>query len=100
MKKSKTVKWDKLNARQLAAATAEFDEPMTIHRSRPLNAAERKKWNTARKRGRPRIGRGAKAVSVTIEAELLEQADQLAHKLGLTRAQLIARGLKHVLKAS
>ena len=91
-------RWEEMNARQLAAATAEFDESV-IDRSRPMNAAERGRWKAAQRRGRPRVGKGAKAVSVTIEAGLLERADRMAKKLGLTRAQLIARGLVEVLRA-
>ncbi len=99
MKGKPEKRWEEMNAKQLAAATAEFDGSV-IDRTRPMNAAERARWKAAKgKRGRPRVGKGAKAVSVTIEAGLLEKADRMAKKMGLTRAQLIARGLVEVLRA-
>jgi hypothetical protein len=98
MKKAKGKRWEEMNARQLAAATAEF-EGSVIDRTRAMDAGERGKWRAAKRRGRPRVGKGAKAVSVTIEAGLLERADRMAKRLGLTRAQLIARGLEGVLRA-
>jgi hypothetical protein len=63
--------------------------------SRPLNAAERELWNRVKKRlGRPRRGEGAKPVNVTIERGLLARADEYAHRNGLTRSQVIARGIE------
>lgn len=98
MSKPRATRWDKMSRKQLEAATSEFDRPMVIDRSRTMNPAERAKWKAA-KRGRPRVGRGSKAISVTIEAELLERTDRLARKQGVSRAQLIARGLQSILKA-
>ena len=96
MKGKRSKRWKEMNARELAASTAEFEGPV-IERTRPMNAAERGRWKAARRRGR--VGRGSKAVSVTIEVGLLERADRTAKRLGLTRAQLIARGLVEVLGA-
>jgi len=56
----------------------------------------RVRWQRA-KRGRPRRGEGARVVSVNIERNLLARSDALAAKLGITRATLVARGLKAVL---
>src|SRR5580658_4779869 len=50
-------------------------------------------------RGRPKLGKGTRAVSVTVEIDLLERADAYARKLGLKRAELFTRGLKSVLPA-
>ena len=64
-------------------------------RSRPLNAIERKQWSALKKKmGRPVIGKGAKAISLTVEKELLGRATVFARQHGMKRAELFARGLK------
>ena len=87
--------WDQMTTAELAEATKEFDEEFVIDRTRPMNAAERARWERA-KRGRPRVGKGSRAVSVTIEVGLLERADRVARQRGVTRARLIAEGLRRV----
>jgi hypothetical protein len=77
---------------------AEFDKEFIVDTSRPLNAAERKIWERAkRKMGRPTNGEGHKVISVSVEKRLLRRADAYAKKLRMTRAALIARGLESVL---
>ena len=51
-----------------------------------------------RKPGRPRLGWGAKVISVSIEKELLARSDELARDLGVTRAALISQGLRAMLE--
>lgn len=63
-----------------------------------MTAAERARWQRIkRKPGRPRNGRGVKVISVSVEKDLLKQSDALAKRLGISRAQLVARGLKGML---
>jgi hypothetical protein len=52
-----------------------------------------------RRPGRPRQGQGAKVISVTVEKSLPARSDALAKNMGVTRAGMIARGLKAVLAA-
>lgn len=52
-----------------------------------------------RKPGRPPRAAGAKAISVSVERDLLSRSDALAKDLGLSRAGLIERGLHAVLAA-
>lgn len=47
--------------------------------------------------GRPRLGKGTKIVSVSVEADLLKEADAYATRLGLKRAELFSRGLRAIL---
>jgi hypothetical protein len=76
----------------------EFDQEFIAEKFRPMTAAERARWRRIkRKPGRPRNGRGVKVVSVSVEKTLLKQSDALAKRLGISRAQLIARGLKGML---
>ena len=91
--------WD-MNGKELAAATSEFDREMVVDRFGPMTRENRARFERARtKRGRPRQGQGAQAISVTVERRLLAETDALAKALGITRAGIIARGLKAVLAA-
>ena len=87
-----------MDAKQLAGATAEFNEEFAVDKSRPLTGDEEQQWGKAkRKRGRPTVGKGVKVISVSLEKDLLARATRLAEKLGISRAQLIARGLQGLL---
>src|SRR6266567_4555189 len=78
----------------------EFEDPASARTFRPLNAAERRIWARAKKRmGRPVKGKGCRVISLSVERGLLEKADALASKKGLTRASLVAAGLSAVLRS-
>ncbi len=99
-KKSVVGKYARMTADGLRSETAEFDKEMVVIKSKPLTAEERAWWERVRRRpGRPRRGRGARVVSVSLEQELLARSDALAKNLGISRALLIERGLKAVLAA-
>lgn len=88
-----------MKARELAKATAEFDQEMVVERSRELTPAEQSRWERARRKpGRPKVGKGAQVISVSLEKGLLTRADRLARKLQLPRTQLIALGLEALLE--
>lgn len=75
---------------------AEFDNEFVP--TRPLTPAQRKLWTKARRKsGRPKIGEGAKIVSLSIEGKLLRQADALAKKRKITRSELVVGALRAVL---
>jgi hypothetical protein len=85
---------------ELQAVTAEFEREMVSEEFGPLSTLARSRWKKARRRpGRPRQGQGAKVISVTVEKSLLARSDALAKNMGVTRAGMIARGLKAVLAA-
>jgi hypothetical protein len=70
----------------------------SVARSRALNARERRQWGRFKaKMVRPRVGRGAKTISLTVEKELLKRADAYAKRRGISRAKLVALGLQTVL---
>ena len=99
-KTSVVAKYARMTAGELRAATAEFDKEMVFAKSRPLTAEELSWWKKVRRRpGRPRKGRGAKVISVSVEQGLLARSDVLARSLGISRALLIERGIKAVLAA-
>ncbi len=66
--------------------------------SRPLNARERRQWQRFKaKMGRPKVGKGAKTISLTVEKSLLKQADAYAKRHGISRAKLVAQGLHAII---
>ena len=79
----------------------EFDREMVIESFSSAPPVERTKWERAvAKRGRPRHGSGATVISISVERGLLERADWTARRLGITRSELIARGLRAALAAT
>jgi len=99
-KKGVVGKYARMTSDDLRSETAEFDEEMVVTKSKALTAEERAWWERVRRRpGRPRRGRGAKVISVSLEQDLLARSDALAKNLGISRALLIERGLKAVLAA-
>jgi hypothetical protein len=90
----------RMTAADLPRTTAEFDREDVAGTFSPLTPADRERWERARRKpGRPRQGRGARVISVSVERDLLARADALAEEMGITRARLIARGLQAVLAA-
>jgi hypothetical protein len=75
----------------------EFDKEYFFETGRPLTPAQRAMWERAKRRGRPRIGHGAKVISLSVERELLSNADARAKALGISRAELVARALRSLL---
>ncbi len=69
-----------------------------LARSRPLNAADRRLWRKFKaKMGRPKVGKGSKTISLTVERDLLKKADAYAKRHGITRAKLVAQGLAAII---
>lgn len=69
-----------------------------LARSRPLNAREREQWRRFKKKaGRPKIGRGTTNVSVSMEKNLLRQADRFARQNGMSRSELIAKAVQSII---
>jgi len=80
--------------REIEAETPQW----RLARSRPLNTRERAQWRRFKKEmGRPKVGKGAKTISLTVEKALLERADAFAKRQGISRARLVAQGLLAVL---
>jgi hypothetical protein len=95
-----------MTAEQLAEATKEFEAPGFVPRpsgkmSPKLVAAEKRVRAAIRKehrgRGRPVVGKGAERVTTSIERGLLKEVDAYAEAKGISRAEMIARGLRMVM---
>ena len=96
MRAKKSKPYWKMKAAELAKATKELDKEFVP--TRPLTQGMKVRWMRAKKRmGRPRIGKGAQRVLVSLEKDLLRRADARARRLGLSRSKLIARGIELVL---
>jgi hypothetical protein len=95
--KSKKPYWE-MNTAELRDATKEFDKEFVGVPGKPLTAGDRKRLAQARRRGRPRVGQGAAKVQVSLEEGLLKETDAAAKRLRISRSELIARGLRKVLK--
>ena len=95
--KRKKEYWE-MNTAELREATRKYDREELGLPGKPLTAYDRKLHAMARRRGRPRIGLGAEKIRISVERDLLSQTDAAAKKWGVSRSELIARGLRHVLK--
>jgi hypothetical protein len=88
----------------------DLDREIPYSETSPLTPDMRRKWRmaqargramaAARKAGRPRVGESSERIAVTVERKLLSEADALADVRGISRAQLIAEGLRLALKAN
>jgi len=94
---AKVKKYSQMNTGELAEATKEFDEEFAFLKARPLTDRQKKLHVQARKRGRPRVGMGAEKIQVSVERSLLTRSDSFARKNGISRSEMIARGLRAVL---
>jgi hypothetical protein len=87
-----------MNTRELAEATAEFDEEFVIDTFGPLTPEARARWEEARRQPPgPKESSGTQVISVRVDRHLLARSDALASRMGLTRSALVARALKAVL---
>lgn len=94
-KKSAKPYWE-MNVEELRAATREFNREFVP--TQPLTTAMKSQLKRVKlKRGRPVKGSGAKVISLSVERGLLDLADAMAKKQGMTRADLVARGIHAVL---
>ena len=96
----KKKRYQDMTAAELASATRQYDRPGTIDRTRPMTLAERSEEQKARRAGRPKIGLGIERVNISIERSLLAQADKVARRQKVGRSELIAQGLRLVLRAA
>ncbi len=85
-----------------------YSREIPFSETRAMTPDERREWKARQARlqaghekptgkprpGRPVIGRGTKSVLVSVERDLLKQADAYAKLHGLKRTQLVAAGLR------
>jgi hypothetical protein len=90
----------KMTLAEREADLKKFDQGLSFDQTRPLSAKGKLLWGRA-KRGRPPKPADEKAarVLITVEQDLLARADAFAKKHGVSRSELIARGIRSVLAA-
>ncbi len=99
MRKAKPY-WEMTTA-ELRKATRQFDDPAYQPPALPKTAADIAQQRRAKnKGGRPRKGLGARTISLTVERGLLARSDAYARRLGISRAELIQRGLNAIVPVS
>jgi len=84
---------------QKDAEVAEFEKGIDPKDWHPLTPVQRRQWARIQsKGGRPKVGKGAKIVPVSIERDLLKQVDSFAKRHKLKRSQMVAEGLRLIMK--
>lgn len=84
---------------ELEAAAAIYDHEFADDQFHEMSPANKRRWARVKKKmGRPKIGKGVKVVSISLEQGLLTKADNLAKKLGISRANLVSRGLTRLVE--
>jgi hypothetical protein len=97
-KKSYYERFMEMTDEQRDAEVEQFDKEIPGLPGKALTKSERALLRRAkRKGGRPRVGQGARRVLITVEQGLLKKADTYAKNKGMTRSELIARGLRSVI---
>jgi ribbon-helix-helix CopG family protein len=81
---------EEMNATELKRATRQLEKPNVYGTTRSMTSAERAAERKLRRRGRPKVGSGAKKVSISLEADLLKRTDAAARRKGLNRSELIS----------
>ena len=101
MKRSNRKWHSRMKPDELDALAAGLDREVDFAETRPLTASMRAQERRARRKkaGRPKIGLGAQKLRISMEKGLLKKVDAYAQTHGLSRSDLIAQGLKKLLKA-
>lgn len=101
---SRKLKGQIFDSMSAAEKQAVYDEIDSMSREelltklRPAKAADIARAQRIVKRGRPRIGKGTRQISITVEADLLKEAEAYSRKNGLKRSELISQALRQMLK--
>ncbi|HZL35671.1 MAG TPA: ribbon-helix-helix protein, CopG family [Tepidisphaeraceae bacterium] len=77
-----------------------FNREIPYEETRPLTPEQRKQWQRIRRKLGRAKSKGvvdAARVQITVERKLLEKADNRAKAMGMSRSQLITRGIERML---
>ena len=64
----------------------------------PTRAEQRKLDRIAKKLGRPKIGKGTRNISITVEIDLLKRAEAYSRRKHMKRSEVFSLGLMRLLK--
>ncbi|HEX4124383.1 MAG TPA: hypothetical protein VHY37_06625 [Tepidisphaeraceae bacterium] len=97
MKKSLIEQFLRLSEAEKQADIAPFLKEKV--KTRPLTPAQRRRWNRIKHGlGRPKIGKGAVVVPISLERGFLKEVDAFAKANHLKRSHLVAQGLRLVMR--
>jgi hypothetical protein len=89
--------WDRLTDAERDAFVKQYDRPIPKSETRPLTKAERERYERAigrkPRKAASKTKRQTQRLFITLERGLVADLDAHARKLGLSRSELIARGL-------
>jgi hypothetical protein len=91
---TKRKRWSELTTKELAAATKEFDDPNynpPAVRPSAKQLAQLRRWKRKRAAEKSEL-------TLMLEHGLIEKADEYAASRGMTFSDLVARGLRQVMK--
>lgn len=87
-----------MNGSERDQVVKELDHEIDFEETRPLSPKGKALWKRARGSvGSPRAGRKTKAVVIAVDQSLLDRSDAYARQQGISRSELIAKGLQAVL---
>lgn len=92
--------YSQMNADELRAATTEFDREFVRETFGLPSTQAKASLAEARRKGRTSSGKGSAKVPISVERELLKQADAFARRHRMSRSQIVAAGLRRVLGAA
>jgi uncharacterized DUF497 family protein len=104
MAKKRSKLFFKMTAAERDAVVKQFDREILFEETRPLSPKGKALWERAKraaptpKRGKRTKDAGAKAVVIPIDKALLDRADRFAKRRGMTRTQLVVKGLESVIR--
>jgi hypothetical protein len=91
----------KMTAKERDAASAKLEQGISFDETRPLSKHSRALWNLAKRgRGRPRKPEGEKfkRVLISVEPQLLADAERFADANDLDRSKLFALSVQEFMK--
>ncbi len=83
---------------EIAEGRAEYGREMVIDEFGPMTARARSRWARA-KRKPARKSKKEQGTTIALEGKLLSRSEEVARSLGVSRGELIERGLRAVLAA-
>lgn len=92
--------FDAMSATQKQAVYDEIDSMSReelLAKLRPASPADIARAQGIVRRGRPKIGKGTRQISITVEAGLLKEAEAYSRRNGLKRSELISQALRQML---
>lgn len=92
--------FDAMPAAQKQAIYDEIDSMSRdelVTKLRPASTADIARAQRIVRRGRPKIGKGTRQISITVEADLLKEAEAYSRRNGLKRSELISQALRQML---